>query len=307
MFNQKLQGIKFEGAIMNASGVKDTETNELIKIAKSRSCAIVTKTATYSPREGNPKPRYYEGIDKTINSMGLPNPGYAVMAERIKALKKQTNKPIFGSLRLIEKKEAYWMIKSYEQQNVEVIEVNLSTPNALGKYQLCYDFEKCDEILKNVRKIVKTPIAIKVSPFLDGMQQLDFIDMIKKYKPNFIVAVNSPGNALMIDPHTKKILLKPKWGGYGGRGIKPIALGNIRRYYEELGKKTTIVGCGGIFTELDAFEHILAGASLVSIGSVFAINGPKIFEEIENRLERTLKSLDYSSISEAIGQAKEVE
>ena len=87
----------FNGAVFNASGPRDTELKELKSLANSSSCAITTKTATIKAREGNPKPRYYDDGENSVNSMGLPNPGFEEMAHRIEALRNYSEKPVFAS------------------------------------------------------------------------------------------------------------------------------------------------------------------------------------------------------------------
>ncbi len=301
-------GLRFEGAVMNTSGVKDTTVEEMKVIADSASCAIVAKTTTSEAKEGNPKPRYYETPerDSTLNSMGLPNPGYEKMAKNIQAVKRYSKKPVFASLRfdLTSVDLNQKMVSALENAGSDIIEVNLSTPNLLGKPQLCYDVDACDRILGVADSVISRAYAVKLSPFLDGTQQDLFSEMLKKHRVAKIVTINSPGNALMIDADTQSIAIKPKWGGYGGKGIKPIALGNIRRFYEFFQGKIPIIGVGGIWTGRDAFEHVLAGASLVEVGTVFAVEGPACFARINAELSQWLDRKGYSSISEAVGQAK---
>lgn len=304
MLNQRIKGLAFFGSVFNACGCKNTNYDDLKALAESKSCAVSTKTVTYAPKEGNPKPRYYETADSTLNSMGLPNCGFFEMGIRINHLKGITDKPIFASVRFDNIENIREMVDYLEKFGADVIEINLSTPNLLGKPQLCYDVDKCNEILREAEKHISVKTAIKVSPFLDGNQQMDFIEMINKRNVDFIMAINSAGNCLMIDPYSEEIVIKPKYGGYGGKGIKPIALGNIRRYYEN--SRKTIIGCGGIFNGIDAFEHILAGASLVNVGSSFLIDGLDIFSTINMELEEILTKHNYKHISEAIGQAKTI-
>ena len=48
----------FENCFMNAAGVYCFDREELEKILNSEAGTFVTKTATLSPRDGNPTPRY---------------------------------------------------------------------------------------------------------------------------------------------------------------------------------------------------------------------------------------------------------
>ncbi len=111
------------------------------------------------------------------------------------------------------------------------------------------------------------------------------------------------GNGLIIDPVKERIVIRPKngFGGIGGPGIKPIALSNVNMFYSLLTPKVDIIGCGGISTGIDVFEHILAGASAVQIGTVLVENGPKCFQNITEELEVIMDKKGYKSIKEFQG------
>ena len=100
-----------------------------------------------------------------------------------------------------------------------------------------------------------------------------------------------------------EIALKPLHGGYGGKGIKALALGNVFRYHEYFGNKKKIIGVGGVFSGRDAFEHLLVGASLVEIGTAYQIHGTGIFTKVENELKTELEKHGFKSAGEAIGKA----
>ena len=71
----KIGSISFENPIWVASGTfgYGTEIPELVDVEKLG--AIVTKSITLNPREGNPPPRIVETSSGMINSIGLANIG----------------------------------------------------------------------------------------------------------------------------------------------------------------------------------------------------------------------------------------
>ena len=71
-----IAGIKLKHPVFNAAGPICTTKEELDAIGASAASAIVCKTMTKEPRKGNPEPRYADFGRNSINSMGLPNPGY---------------------------------------------------------------------------------------------------------------------------------------------------------------------------------------------------------------------------------------
>ncbi|MFA5076867.1 MAG: dihydroorotate oxidase [Candidatus Micrarchaeia archaeon] len=305
MLKTKLGDMQLDGVFTNGSGANDDSLEKLLQIAGSRAGFITTKTATLLPRAGNPGPRFYTLGSTTINSMGLPNPGYKKMAEIIKELKTKTRKPIFASMSGFDANEAGEMAKALSPV-ADVLELNLSCPNLHGKSQIIYDSEATDEVLKAVKKSTDRKIAVKVAPFLDMNAQLEFCEIAKKRGVDLIIAINTVGNAMYVDADRERIMLKPKWGGLGGEAIKMVGWGNVRRYREYFKGSIAIVGCGGIFSGKDAFAYALAGASAFACASaLYAPEGVDAFARMEKELEEELKKHNYSSLAEAVGKAKE--
>lgn len=115
---------------------------------------------------------------------------------------------------------------------------------------------------------------------------------------------NSIGNGLVIDFENESTVIKPKngHGGIGGDYIKPIALANVRQFYKNLGNKLDVIGCGGVKSGRDVFEHILAGASAVQIGTSLYKNGPEHFNIILGELEDIMRKKKYVYLSDFKGK-----
>ena len=92
-----IAGVRFPSCFMNAAGALCVTRDELVALGQSGSGAIVTKSMTVEPRQGNPEPRYYGFPGGSINSMGLPNLGYKAYAELIPDLKR-FGKPVIASV-----------------------------------------------------------------------------------------------------------------------------------------------------------------------------------------------------------------
>lgn len=137
----EIAGIELNPCIMNASGPRSTEWHELIELGNSRSGAIVIKSATFEPRQGNLKPHYFENSFGAIRAMGLPNLGYKKYAEFIPKLKEKFNKPIIASIAGFDIDEYIIIAKSLSEVGADIIEVNLSCSNIAGEPLLGYDME----------------------------------------------------------------------------------------------------------------------------------------------------------------------
>jgi len=302
-----IAGIKLDNLIYNASGPKCVTLPDLKIIGNSKSGAILTKSCTKEPREGNPEPRYFDMGLTSINSMGLPNLGYKKYAEMIPELKK-FKKPVFVSVSGLTMEDSIEIIKAMNQTDADAIELNLSCPNIPGKPQVAYDFDATDKYLREALKVSKKKLGVKLPPYFDFVHFEEIAKILNKHKPAFVVTINSIGNGLIIDPKTEKVVIKPKggFGGIGGIYVKPTALANVRKLYELLDKKIDIVGVGGIYTGVDVFEFVLCGAKAVQLGTVYMQQGPGSIERISKEFDDYAKKKGYNSIEEFRGKLKTI-
>ena len=120
--------------------------------------------------------------------------------------------------------------------------------------------------------------------------------------------INSVGNGLVIDPQRETPVIKPKggFGGLGGSLIKPVALANVRAFWKLLGGRIPIIGTGGVMQGLDAFEHILCGASAVQVGTVLVEEGLGVFERLERELAAELGARGGRRVEDYRGRLKEL-
>ncbi len=301
-----IAGVKLETCVFNTAGPADVTLKELEIIAKSKSSAITMKSCTLEPRKGNPEPRYADLEFGSINSMGLPNLGYKAYINFSKILAKKYKKPIIASISGLSLEDNIIIFKAFNDSPVDIIEFNPGSPNTIGKPIVGYDFEGMDSLLEAVSKICKKPWGVKLPPYFDLVHMEQAANVIGRYPVKFITCINSIGNGLAIDPYKGKTLIKPKGGlgGIGGRYVKFAALANVRTFYERLGKKIQIIGVGGVFTGVDAFEFILAGASAVQIGTAFLQNGPAIFERVQNELRDFMRKKNYKKLADFRGKLK---
>lgn len=301
----KIAGVELDSYICNASGPLDSSLEELESIANSKSSAIMMKSCTIESREGNQEPRYVRLPLGCIQAMGLPNLGYQEYIKFTSQLKKY-NKPVIASVAGLSVEDYQKMVGAFQNSDVDLIEINLSCPNLERNLQVAYNFEQTEKVLCRISNLGEKPIGLKLPPYYDFVHHKRMADLIEKYNISFITCINSVGNTLIIDPETETPVIKPKkgFGGLCGDYIKPIALANVRAFYELLGNKISIFGVGGIKTGTDAFEFLLAGADAVQVATIFEKEGPSCFQRINNELEEILQRKGYNSIEEARGKLK---
>src|SRR3989344_8304598 len=302
----KIAGVELETCIFNASGPRDETLTDLENLAKSKSSAVMMKSCTLRARRGNPPPRYANLEFGSINSMGLPNLGYRAYIKFSKILKKKYKKPIIASICGMTVEENIKIFQAFNNTGVDLIEFNPGSPNTIGKPIMGYDFKAMDELICAVSEVCQKPFGVKLPAYFDLVHFEQIADVIKKYPVKFVTCINSVGNGLAIDPYKEKPLIKPKGGlgGISGKYIKFTALANVRKFYELFNGKIQVIGVGGVYSGIDAFEFILAGASAVQIGTAFIQKGPKIFGKVQNELKDFMKQKGYKKLSDFQGKLK---
>lgn len=303
-----LSGFELKNCLMNASGVHCTNLDELDGLLNEGVGAVVTKSCTLEYRAGNPEPRYATIPYGSINSMGLPNNGIKYYIDFIEKNQAETDKLIMLSVAGLSKTENLELLAIANQSEaIKIIELNLSCPNIPGKPQTGYDFDATASLLNEAFTICKKPIAVKLPPYFDMAHFEAMAEVLNKFPIAYVCCVNSIGNGMWIDTATESTVIKPKngFGGIGGLFIKPTALANVRMFYKLL-NNIDVVGCGGVQTGQDAFEHILCGASMVQIGTTLWEEGKTCFERISNELAEIMEIKGYNSINDFKGKLNEI-
>lgn len=312
--------IKLYPPITNASGPNSVTYEELERIARSSAGAVVTKSMTHCPRQGNPKPRLRARLDNEIgslNSMGLPNLGYHEYAKFIPKLK-EFGKPIIASIASAPCAHKLSPVEQYreiavtiERAGADALELNLSCPN-LEDVPIAMDPPSVRAVLNAVTSTVRIPIGVKLAPYNNVPKLFEEIARtLLDFDIAYVATINSEPLTLDIDLQTRTKVIRPNegFGGLGGPAVLPIALAEVHRFYKFFQKhkaRIAVWGVGGIIRAEDAIKHFLAGASVVQIGTLFLWEGPQAFEKLWTGIQRWLTENGFSCVEEIIGQVKDV-
>ncbi|MDD6794414.1 MAG: dihydroorotate dehydrogenase, partial [Clostridiaceae bacterium] len=171
-------------------------------------------------------------------------------------------------------------IEKINNTNVQIIELNISCPNVkAGGMAYGIKSEVAYEFVKEMKKIAKKPLMVKLSPNAENI-----VDMALKCEEagaDSLSLINTL-KGMAIDPYKRKPVFNNVYAGLSGPAVKPVAL----RMVNEVAKAVNIpvIGLGGICSGIDAIEFMMAGASAVQIGTVNFTNplaGKEIIEEME--------------------------
>lgn len=334
--NTSVGGIELDNCIYNAAGARCTLDTELFNINKSSAGAILTKSSTIYSRMGNAKPKYYEDDYGSINANGLENLGMSFYREfskntfnkpyiisvaglgkddipiileylnEVQHIKKTLKSPNTSPKRFLNLSNPLSPTKQY---NISGVEVNLSCPNVSGMPQLGYSYDDIEDTIIKIIKNYDGVIGLKLPPYFDDVQFYRVSSIISRFEQiKYITCCNSLGNGLIVNPYTESAVIHPRegFGGVGGLYIKPTALANVLKFRKMLPKSIDIVGCGGVTTGLDVFEHILCGASAVQIGTQLMKEGVGCFERIKNELIDIMIDKSYTKIDDFKGKLKNI-
>ncbi len=262
--------------------------------------SISLKGTTLLPRYGNPLPRIAECPSGLINAIGLQNPGVdKVISEELVKLNEVYDDLVIANVGGHSVNDYVETVRKFNDVNkVFAIELNISCPNVSGGgMAFGVNEEVAASLIKEVKKVSKKPIIVKLSPNVT-----DIVSMAKAVESAGADALSLINTmvGMRINLKTGKPIISIKKGGYSGPGIYPVAL---RMVYEVASAvKIPIIGMGGITSAYDVLEMMYAGASLVMIGSENLID-PYACKKIIEDLPRVMKEYNINSLSEIIGRS----
>ncbi len=290
-----LAGIEMRNPVMVASGTfgYGEEYKELVDVRNLG--AIVLKTVTLEPRQGNPPPRLVETPAGLLNAIGLHNMGVeALIKEKLSELR-DVGTPIILSIGGETEEEFVELIEFLtDVEGISGIEINLSCPN-IGKRIFAQDPAVTGKLLENIRKNCCLPLIAKLSPQVTDITEIARV--CEEKGADAISLINSfPGMAIDID--VRKPVLGNVTGGLTGPAVKPLALKMVWDVCRAV--KIPVVGMGGIMSASDAIEFLLAGAKAIAVGTAVFSN-PDVPGEIVEGIEDYLVQNGFESVSQIVG------
>lgn len=277
-----LGNLRLKNPLMIASGVFSLDSTQYFPLQAVG--ALITKTITPQPREGNPPPRLWETTGGLMNSIGLQNIGLDRFIEEELPRYLELGLPILVSISGERVEDFSKMAEKLKDKGIAGLELNLSCPNVEkgGMY-----FGKDPDAVKKIVSEVKRASSLWIMPKLTP-QAPDIVETALAGEEGGADAVSLVNTflAMAIDVRTRSSRLGTLMGGLSGPAIKPIALRMVYEVAQAV--KIPVVGCGGIMTAEDFLEFLIAGASAVELGTICLINPTapsKILEDVKKFLQ----------------------
>ena len=295
-----LCGMKLDNPIIPASGTfgYGYEFAELYDINILGSFSF--KGTTKDKRFGNPTPRIAECERGIINSVGLQNPGIeSVINDELPRLKKCFNKKVIANISGFSIDEyAYCCERIDKEEQVGIIEVNISCPNVSGGgHSFGMSCENAYAVTKKVKEVTTKPVFMKLTPNVTEICEIALA--CEEGGADGLSLVNT-FTGMRIDLKTKKPVIANKVGGFSGPAVFPTALKIVYNVFEKV--KIPIMGIGGVESAENVIEMMLAGAAAVQVGAANLIN-PFACRDIIESLPSVMEKYGIDSLSDIIGAA----
>ena len=269
---------------------------------------------TQHAQPGNPQPRMFRAVaeEALINRMGFNNPGATALAARLADWHQRGVWPAhpvginLGKSKITPLNQAaedYATSFELLASSADFFVVNVSSPNTPNLRQL-QDRAALDEILARLQEVnarrtasggLPKPILVKVAPDLSFAALDEIVSLVGPRQVAGLVATNTTITRPPTDDAVATHIYR-ETGGLSGRPLRQRATEVVRHLYRATQGRVPIIGVGGIGSAADAWEKVLAGASLVQIYSAMVFQGPGVVHEVVTGLRDRLAGAKWDDV-----------
>jgi dihydroorotate dehydrogenase (NAD+) catalytic subunit len=290
-----------------ASGIWGTTVSLLQRAAQAGCGAVTAKSCGPTPRTGHVNPTCLDWGNGLINAIGLANPGVeneVGLLDKARPVLNEAGVPLIASIFAGTAAEFGEVAATIAQANPAFIEVNISCPNVHSEFgdPFAANPTSAAEVTSYVKAVAAPlgiPVIVKLAPNVPSVTQI--AQAVIEAGADALCAINTmPG--LVLDVESGQPILANVSGGISGPALKPIALKcvfDLHRAFPHI----PIIGTGGVTTGRDALEMIMAGATLVGIGSAIYYRGPNAISEIRAEFSEWLTCRHITDLAEIRGRA----
>ncbi|MCB0062021.1 MAG: dihydroorotate dehydrogenase [Caldilineaceae bacterium] len=276
-----------------ASGIWGTTAGLLHRAAMDGCGAVTAKSCGPTPRAGHVNPSCVAWDHGLINAIGLANPGVeeeVALLIKTKSALQASEVALIASMFAGTPEEFGQVAATVARAAPDFIEVNISCPNVHSEFGDPYaaDADAASEVTRQVKagiahttgSTATIPVIVKLAPNVPNIGRI--ARAVVAAGADALCVINTmPG--LLIDAESGQTILANRSGGISGPALKPIALKCVYDVYRAC-PDVPIIGTGGVTTGTDAVEMIMAGATLVGVGSAIYHRGADAIRLIKEEL-----------------------
>lgn len=292
-------GLAFQNPLVLAAGTAGYG-RELAGVVDLESLGgLVTKAVSPEPRAGAPAPRVAEFTGGMINAVGLANPGLdEVRREHLPwlAANVQQAKVLINVVGRMVEDYAVVVAGLDGVASAEAFELNVSCPNVkAGGMEFGADPRALADVVRGARAATRRPLFVKLSPTLPDVVASARVAV--DAGADAITLVNTlPG--LVVDVERRRPALGFGGGGVSGAGLLPVGVLATWKVSRAVG--VPVMGIGGVSRAEHVLQYLLAGASLVGIGTA-AMQHPRLPERLVRDLDRWRDRHGVERLSDLVG------
>lgn len=292
--------IRFHNPLVLASGILGVTGASMARVIQNGAGGVTVKSLSKAARPGHSNPTMFADEHYFMNAVGLSNPGVEAGLDELRAYKEHTEAPLIGSIFAGTPEEFAQAAELICQAPIDLLEVDISCPNVSTEFgdPFAYSASAIESITRKVKKASTVPVSIKLSPNAWNIAEL--AKTAEAAGADALTCVNTV-SGMGIDVRARRPILHNRQGGVSGPALFPIALHCVYQVYEAV--DIPIIGTGGITTGEDALAMIMAGATLLGVGSAVYFRGESVFATITNEMQRIMKEEGISDLTSIRGTA----
>jgi dihydroorotate dehydrogenase (NAD+) catalytic subunit len=295
---QRVFGATFQNPVLLASGTCGYGAEYAGMIDVDALGGIVTKAVTPEPRAGNPPARVSETPGGMINAIGLANVGLAAFKrDKLPWLRANLRKAhVLVNVAGGSVEDFVTVVAGLEGEDGFLgYEIDVSCPNVEGGTLFGTDAAALARLIRALRAATERPLIVKLTP---GVADIGvFARVCEENGADGLSTINTfPG--MVIDVERRRPVIGNVTGGVSGPAIRP--MGVYATWVAASRVDIPVIGVGGITNASDALEYILAGASLIQIGTAMFVDPETAPETIEG-LRAFCERQGVRKLSELVG------
>lgn len=252
--------------------------------------AVVTKTVTPLPREGNPVPRLQETPSGLLNSIGLQNVGIeAYLRDKLQPLVAANGVPFVSIAAASVDEYARMADLLAAHETVRAVEVNLGCPNVdSGGDRDAAEARAVERFTRAVKeRLPDRAVAVKLTPNVTDIVHL--AQGAEQGGADAVVAINTLAG-MDIDLERARPTFARVRAGLSGPAIFPVALLKVWEIVAAV--RIAVVAVGGIASAREALKFFMAGATAVQLGTVL-FSRPTLLAEVKAGVHEFLQTRGF--------------
>jgi dihydroorotate dehydrogenase len=299
-------GLKFRNPLGVAAGF-DKNGVAVNQLAALGFGFVEVGTVTLRPQKGNEKPRLFRlpRDQALINRLGFNNEGAKIVAGRLSQIDRKCIVGVnIGKNKDVPNEQAvenYLATFELVHPVADYIAVNVSSPNTPNLRELQKGEslkELIDALSERNRSLGRKPLLVKIAPDLTEAEIEAIVEVSRRTDLAGIIATNT---TLSRSGLSTSNVDRFGAGGLSGRPLAHRSSQVIASVFRQSDRRLPIIGVGGVFNAVDAFDKVRCGASLLQAYTGFVYQGPAFAPKLNRGLKHLLELNGFRSIDDAVG------